>query len=119
MKVFALLASLALVSAKSIKIDEIEYGFCGKLQKLKDCPMYMILIPEGAAQPGTIDEIVVEPFPIKLHTGESSSVLATLTLNEPVPVGARLKLDLKKEGLIPFPIPCLEIDGLHIGSWLV
>ena len=79
----------------------------------------MPLLLDGANQPGSIDEIVVEPFPIQLHTGATISILATLTLNEPVPVGSRLKLDLKKEGLIPLPIPCLEIDGLHIGSWYV
>merc|ERR1712227_288205 len=54
--------------------------------------------------------------PLSLHTGASIKILAQLTLNEPVPEGATLSLNLKKEGLIPLPIPCLEINGLHIGS---
>ena len=66
---------------------------------------------------GSIDTIEVTPFPIQLHTGESLKILAQLTLNVEVPAGAKVKLDLKKGGLIPLPIPCLEIDGLHIGSW--
>merc|ERR1712241_992975 len=77
MKVFAFLATVALVSARSavVKIDQIEYGFC------PDSP-----------QPGTIDSIDVQPFPISLVEGST------------------------------LPIPCLEIPDsetgeiLHIGS---
>ena len=101
-----LAASLALVSARSVKIDEIEYGFC-----------------PDAAQPGTIDQVQVVPFPISLAEGSPLSILATLTLNDVVPAGARVSLDLQKEGLIPLPIPCLELDGedgpINVGSWLV
>ena len=66
---------------------------------------------------GSIDTIEVTPFPIQIHTGASLSILAQLTLAQEVPAGAKVKLDIKKEGLIPLPIPCLEIEGLHIGSW--
>merc|ERR1712142_779230 len=104
MKFFAFLASVAVVSARHIKIDEIDYGFC-----------------EGAAQPGTIDKVEVTPFPISLHTGDSLTILAQLTLNEIVPQGAMVSLDIMKEGTLPLPIPCLEITNeegelLHIGS---
>merc|ERR1712000_708764 len=30
--------------------------------------------------------------------------------------GAQVHLDAKLEGVIPIPIPCVEINGLHIGS---
>jgi len=104
MKFFAFLATIAVASARHIKIDEIDYGFC-----------------EGAAQPGSIDKVEVIPFPILLHTGESLSILAELTLNEVVPQGAKVSLEIVKEGDVELPIPCLEItasDGeiLHIGS---
>ena len=50
-------------------------------------------------------------------TGETITLSVQITLNEVVPAGAQVSLKIKKEGLIPVPIPCLEIDGLHIGSW--
>jgi len=104
MKFFAFLATIAVASARHIKIDEIDYGFC-----------------EGAAQPGTIDKVEVTPFPILLHTGEALTILAQLTLNEIVPAGAKVSLDIRKEGIPELPIPCLEITNeegelLHIGS---
>ena len=83
----------------------------------------LILFPADSPEPGTIDNIDVQPFPISLVTGSSLTIAATLTLNEAVPTGATVSLDLKKEGLIPLPIPCLEIPDsetgeiLHIGSW--
>merc|ERR1712227_341811 len=91
MKLLVFLATVVLISARSVKIDQIEYGFC------PDSP-----------EPGTIDNIDVQPFPISLVTGSSLTIAATLTLNEAVPTGATVSLDLKKEGLIPLPIPCLE-----------
>merc|ERR1712126_263922 len=89
MKFFAFLATIAAVSARHIKIDEIDYGFC-----------------EGAAQPGTIDKVEVTPFPISLHTGDSLTILAQLTLNEVVPQGAMVCLEITNE----------EGELLHIGS---
>merc|ERR1719427_1269578 len=89
MKVFAILACVALASARNIKVDQLEYGFC-----------------DGS----------VEPFPVVIATGETISLSVQLTLNEPVPVGAQVSLKIKKEGVIPIPFPCLEIDGLHLGS---
>merc|ERR1712098_813963 len=35
---------------------------------------------------------------------------------EEVPVGTQVSLKIKKEGLIDIPFPCLEVEGLHIGS---
>ena len=64
----------------------------------------------------------MNPFPIQLHSGASLSILAQLTLNEVVPAGAKVSLNLKKEGLIPLPIPCLELTNeegelINVGSW--
>merc|ERR1711936_1231681 len=82
MKLIVFLATIVLVSAKSIKIDQLEYGFC-----------------DGAdTSVGSIDAADVQPFPVEVKTG------ATVSLN------------IVKEGLVDLPIPCLEIDGLHIGS---
>merc|ERR1712236_159250 len=99
MKMILLLSCLALATAWHIKIDQLEYGFC-----------------DGSAEPATIDVASVEPFPIVFATGETITLSIQLTLNEPVPVGAQVSLKIKKEAAIDIPFPCLEIDGLHIGS---
>merc|ERR1712168_1294340 len=101
MKTFIILACVALASAKHIhvKIDQLEYGFC-----------------DGSAEPASIDNASVEPFPIVVATDETITLSVQITLNEVVPAGAQVSLKIKKEGLIPVPIPCLEIEGLHIGS---
>merc|ERR1712203_1102319 len=39
-----------------------------------------------------------------------------ITLNEPLPEGASVSLNLVLEGIIPIKIPCLDIDGLSLGS---
>merc|ERR1712001_442308 len=51
---------------------------------------------DGSPEPITFDVMSVAPFPILVQNG------ATLTL--------------VLEGIIPIKIPCLEIEGLHIGS---
>merc|ERR1719369_1796119 len=79
MKTLFILGLAALASARNIKVDQLEYGFC-----------------DGSA--------------------ETITLSVQLTLNEPIPVGAQVSLKIKKEGLIDVPFPCLEIDGLHIGS---
>merc|ERR1711878_85202 len=100
MKLIVFLATIVLVSAKSIKIDQVEYGFC-----------------DGAdTSVGTIDEIDVQPFPVEIKTGATVTISATLTLAATVPAGAKVALNIVKEGVVDLPIPCLEIEGLHIGS---
>merc|ERR1712183_279316 len=99
-KLIVLLATIDLVSAKSIKIDQLEYGFC-----------------DGAdTSVGSIDAADVQPFPVEIKTGASITISATLTLSATVPAGAKVALNIVKEGIVNLPIPCLEIEGLHIGS---
>merc|ERR1712243_413813 len=95
MKVFAtLLACAAMVSARNLKLDELEVGFC-----------------DGAnSDVLSLDNISVEPFPLVIATGED------ITLNVPIPAGASVSLKIKREGLIPIPIPCLPIGDISIGS---
>merc|ERR1712168_1561768 len=100
MKLLVLLATVVLASAKNINVKQLEYGFW-----------------DGAPQPGTIDELTVIPDPIELRTGATVSISASLTLNEIVQTGSMVELALSKNLLgVPVPIPCLEIDGLHVGS---
>merc|ERR1711899_116556 len=90
-----LLAAAVAVSGKNLRMDELEYGFC-----------------DGSPEPLSLDSISVTPFPIVL-----ASIQVLISLMEAVPVGARIKLNIVKEGLIPFPIPCLTLsEDLHIGS---
>ena len=74
---------------------------------------------DGSPEPASIDNISVEPFPIMISNGASVTLAVQITLNEELPVGAQVALELTLEGIIPIKIPCLEIEGLHIGSWLV
>merc|ERR1711993_216847 len=100
MKLIVFLATVVLVSAKSIKIDQLEYGFC-----------------DGAdTSVGSIDAIDVTPFPVEIKTGSTVTISATLSLLAEVPAGAKVALNIVKEGIVDLPLPCLEIDGLHIGS---
>merc|ERR1711892_863319 len=101
MKVFALLALVAVVTTKNvdIRLDALEYGFC-----------------DGSPEPASIDEFTVEPFPIIFATNNTITLKVRLTLNEPIPAGSTLKLNIKKEGFINIPIPCIEIQGTPIGS---
>merc|ERR1712165_60187 len=100
MKLPVLLSSVVLISAKSLNLKQLEYGFC-----------------EGAPQPLSIDELSVMPDPLELHTGASVTISATLTLNEIVQTGSQVELSISKNFLgVPVPIPCLEINGLNIGS---
>merc|ERR1712066_506351 len=100
MKLIVFLATVVLVSAKSIKIDQLEYGFC-----------------EGAdTSVGTIDNVSVEPFPVEVKTGATITISASLTLSAVVPQGSTVSLKIVKEGIVDLPIPCLEIEGMNIGS---
>merc|ERR1711973_897855 len=88
MKLIVFLATIVLVSAKSIKIDQLEYGFC-----------------DGAdTTVGSIDAADVQPFPVEVKTGAT------------VQTGSTVSLNIVKEGIVDLPIPCLEIEGLHVGS---
>merc|ERR1711994_543663 len=100
MKLIVLLATIVLVSAKSIKIDQLEYGFC-----------------EGAdSSVGSVDAADVQPFPVEVKTGAAVTISASLSLTATVPAGAKVALNIVKEGIVDLPIPCLEIEGLHVGS---
>merc|ERR1712226_1793415 len=78
---------------------EIEYGFC-----------------DGSPEPASIDNISVEPFPILAQNGASVTLAVQITLNEPLPEGASVSLDLVLEGIIPIKIPCPDIEGVNLGS---
>merc|ERR1739838_89221 len=99
MKLFIVLACVALASARNLKLDQLEVGFC-----------------PGSAEPASIDIATVDPFPVVLATDATITLSVQLTLNEPVPVGAQVSLKIKKEGIIDIPFPCIEVEGLHLGS---
>merc|ERR1711993_169722 len=105
MKFLALALIVASASAKDIGLNllappsELEYGFC-----------------DGSPEPLTFDVIPVAPFPILVQNGASITLEVQITLNEEVAVGAQVDLNLVLEGIIPIKIPCLDIEGLHIGS---
>merc|ERR1712126_15512 len=89
----------ATVSAKPRKLKELEYGTC-----------------EGSNSVLDFNTIMVDPYPLQIHSGKDLTLQVPLGLQEVVPEGVQISLKLKKLGLIPLPIPCLEINDLHIGS---
>merc|ERR1712123_526404 len=97
---FAVLALVAAASCTPLvpKLDSLEYGFC-----------------DGSPTPATITASV-EPFPVVIATGETITISVSIDLAEEVPVGTQISLKIKKEGIIDIPFPCIEIDGLHLGS---
>merc|ERR1712180_91587 len=105
MKFLALALIVASASAKTLRFNllapptELEYGFC-----------------DGSPEPLTFDVMSVTPFPILVQNGATITLEIQITLNQEVPVGSVVDLNLVLEGLIPIKIPCLEIEGLHIGS---
>merc|ERR1711963_422498 len=106
MKLVALASLLlAAASAKDIRLNllapptELEYGFC-----------------DGSPEPITFDVMSVAPFPILVQNGASITLQVQISLLEEVAVGAQVDLNLVLEGIIPIKIPCLDIEGLHIGS---
>merc|ERR1712013_507455 len=91
MKVFAtLLACATMVSARNLKLDELDVGFC-----------------DGANS---------DVLPLDIAPGETIPLNVQIPLNEPIPAGATVSLKIKREGLIPIPIPCLPIGDISIGS---
>ena len=93
-------AALALASAKTLDIRALEYGFC-----------------EGAGEPLTFETFTITPYPVVIATGATINIELIVDLMEVVPEGAKVKLDVVKKGLLDIPLPCIEVDGLHLGSW--
>merc|ERR1711990_491975 len=87
------------LSKLRLAADNVEYGFC-----------------EGSPEPASIDNISVEPFPILIQNGATVTLNVQITLNEPLPAGASVALNLVLEGIIPIKIPCLDINGISLGS---
>jgi hypothetical protein len=100
MKSLFLAALLAVAANRRIQTKELQYDFC-----------------EGAGRPFTIDEMVVEPYPIVIQAGAILNVAIGLILNEPIPTGASLRLEIVKDLLIDFPFPCISYEEMHLGSW--
>ena len=76
-----------------------------------------LTFPLGDGRPVSVDQASVEPYPIVVHAGATITLAVTITVLEEIPVGSKIKLNIVKEGLLPFPLPCLDLNGTPIGSW--
>ena len=78
-------------------------------------------LSDGSPEPFTLDLFGIAPFPIWVQTGALVTVAAQITLEEVIDVGAKVSFNIVMEGLIPIPIPCLDLSDLgvdtSIGSW--
>merc|ERR1711951_13128 len=99
MKSIIFLAAIALASAKSVKVKGVEHGFC-----------------PGANEPLSLDSLDLSPYPIVVASGAEINLQLQLTLNEVVPEGATADVTIVKKGLVDIPLPCVEVDDLHLGS---
>ena len=88
-----------------------------------DCPKlfflscHWIFFAGGSPEPFTFDLLSIDPFPIIVKNGALVTIAAQITLNQVMEVGAMVSLSLVLEGFIPIKVPCLELDGVNIGSW--
>merc|ERR1712107_252822 len=71
---------------------------------------------EGSKEVLTLNSLSIVPYPIMVKSGQKIDLQLQLTLEEAVPKGAMVSLKMVKKGLIDLPLPCIEIDGLHLGS---
>jgi hypothetical protein len=97
-----ILATLITVVSFSCQCDiekKLQYGFC-----------------EGANRPLTIDEFVLEPYPLQVYSGAIVKLVLGITLHEPIPVGAQVSFKVVKDLLIDFPFPCLPFGDFNFGS---
>jgi len=58
----------------------------------------------------------LSPDPLVLATGAEINLQVLLTLLEPLPVGAKIKVNMQKDGLINIPIPCINVGEISIGT---
>jgi hypothetical protein len=100
MKYLVWIFLVALVDSRKIQSRELQYGFC-----------------ECSNQPFTIDEVVLEPYPIVIETGAIIHLAIGVTLNEPIPVGSTVSVKVIRIGLFDIPLPCVEFENIHFGSW--
>ena len=100
MRSLVFLSIIALAVGRKIQTRELQYGFC-----------------EGADQPFSIDEVVLEPYPLIVESGATIHLAIGITLNKPIPVGSTATLKIIKQGIIDIPLPCILIGDIHLGSW--
>merc|ERR1719516_937019 len=97
---FLVLCLGSLAAARNINLKAFEIDFC----------------EASNPQPLSINVPTIEPFPIPVVSGTEVNVDVEFDLLETCPVGTTVKLDMVLQGLINIPIPCLEVDGMHLGS---
>merc|ERR1711936_1476022 len=95
-----LLCLLSAVSARQVALRDFSFGFCD----------------EDTPQPLSIEVATIDPFPIPLVTGTILDVNVRFILNEICPVGTLGKMNMELQGLIPIPIPCVQIGDISLGS---
>ena len=85
--------------------------------KLFFLSFHWIFFAGGSPEPFTFDLLSIDPFPIIVQNGALVTIAAQITLNQVMEVGTMVSLNLVLEGFIPIKVPCLELDGVNIGSW--
>ena len=72
---------------------------------------------EGAdTSVGSIEAADVQPFPVEVKTGGNVTISASMSLTATVPAGAKVALNVTREGIVDLPVPCTPFLGPY-GSW--
>ncbi len=100
MSFLILLSLLTLAAGHKIQIRELQYGFC-----------------EGAYEPFSIDEFILEPDPVVVESGATIHLAIGVTLNLPIPVGSTTTLKIVRDSFVDLPLACYDMGDISIGSW--
>ena len=98
---FLICAHSTFVSSKSVKISQIQFGMC----------------PSSQDQNSTFDSLDVQPYPIPLRAGFALNISAQFTLNQVIPKGSTIQVNLYREGPITIQLPCYKFGVFQFGSW--
>ena len=91
--------------------------FSNKVLKIFSNKLLKYFHAEGAdTSVGSIEAADVQPFPVEVKTGGNVTISASMSLTATVPAGAKVALNVTKEGIVDLPLPCTPFLG-PIGSW--
>merc|ERR1719500_1939070 len=96
--IFVTCVALAIAAPRLVKLgQDIAWEWCGD------------------GRPIDVKELTVEPYPVILAGGASITAAITIEILENIPVGTMIKVKIVKD-MFGLTLPCIEIDGHHIGS---
>ena len=95
----------------------MEYGLCGEVIRIVFFTTFYIF-SEGSPELFTIDFYVASPYPpYVVNSDPPATYNLQISLKEEMPVGSLVDIEVVIEGIIPIKVPCLDYEGVLVGSW--